>query len=465
MGLKAVYTSPARPSSGCGEATVSCSHLCLNTPLGPTCACPTGHELGRDNVSCVIPEAFLIFTRRDDIKRMSIELENSRDMLIPLQDVQEASALDYDQADGRIYWSDIKKKTISRAFTNGSSLELVVEFGLDYPRGIALDWRSGNLYWSDAGTGRLEVMSLSLGDRRVLIWKELESPECIVIDTDSDKIIWSSWGLDPVLERSNLDGSDREVIVTSGGRATGLTVDSVMKLLLWTDQDGLSISYTSLSQPGEVKRLTSSGHPYALTSYKSHLYWTDWASHQVYKAALLSISGAGLELMTPSVLKTGLDYVMDIVVYTGPKEEDVSPGSPCSEAECQHLCVPRQGRAQCLCPSHYSLKPDLLTCAPPLSFLLFSQRNKVSRLLTEESEEVPDIVLPIRRARAIQSVSYDSVQGLVYWLDAGRGEQPARQVLRRASVTGQTQAFDFMDKFQPFDLVIDPLTRYDKHLI
>ena len=78
---------------------------------------------------------------------------------------------------------------------------------------------------------------------------------------------------------------------------------------------------------------------------------------------------------------------------------------------------------------------------------------------------MPDIVLPIRRARAIQSVSYDSVQGLVYWLDAGRGEQPARQVLRRASVTGQTQAFDFMDKFQPFDLVIDPLTRYDKHLI
>ena len=75
--------------------------------------------------------------------------------------------------------------------------------------------------------------------------------------------------------------------------------------------------------------------------------------------------------------------------------------------------------------------------------------------------EVPDIVLPIRRARSIQSVSYDSLTGLLYWLDAGRGDQPARQIIRRASHTGSghTQVFDIMDKFQPFDLVIDPLTR------
>ena len=460
MGLKAVYTSPSVPPSGCGEARVGCSHLCLATPLGPTCACATGHELDRDNVSCVIPEAFLIFTRRDDIKRMSIEVENSREMLIPLRDVKEASALDYDRADGQIYWSDIKEKTISRAFTNGSSPELIVEFGLDYPRGIAVDWRSGNLYWSDAGTGRLEVMSLSLRERKVLIWQDLESPECIITDQVSEKIIWSAWGLDPVLERSNLDGSEREVIVRSGGRATGLTVDSARRLLLWTDQDGLSISYTGLSHPGKVRSLTSLGHPYALTNFKSHLYWTDWSSHQVYKAALLNISGAGLELMTPSVLKTGLDYVMDMIVYSS-AGEDVAPAvSPCSGSECPHLCVPRQGQAQCLCPSHFSRLSDSFSCSPPHSFILFSQKNKVSRMVTGEGE-VPDIVLPIRRARSIQSVSYDSRTGLLYWLDAGRGDQPARQIIRRASHTGSghTQVFDIMDKFQPFDLVIDPLTR------
>merc|ERR1719362_1376835 len=67
------------------------------------------------------------------------------------------------------------------------------------------------------------------------------------------------------------------------------------------------------------------------------------------------------------------------------------------------------------------------------TFLLFSQKNKISRLLLDPSlpDEVPDMVLPIKRARSIQAVSYDSVDGMIYWVDHGRGEQPARQVIRR----------------------------------
>ena len=112
-----------------------------------------GHELTADSVTCVVPEAFLLYTRRDDIRRISIETPNSN-ILIPLKGVVEASALDYHRTDGRIYWSDIELKTISRAFLNGSSLEVVVEFGLDFPKGLAVDWLAGNLYWTDAGTGR-----------------------------------------------------------------------------------------------------------------------------------------------------------------------------------------------------------------------------------------------------------------------------------------------------------------------
>ena len=88
----------------------------------------------------------------------------------PVRGVSEASGVDYDRADGQIYWSDIKQKTISRAHSNGSSVEVMVEHGLDYPRGLALDWRSANLYWTDAGTGRLEMISLASGARRVLIF-------------------------------------------------------------------------------------------------------------------------------------------------------------------------------------------------------------------------------------------------------------------------------------------------------
>ena len=68
-----------------------------------------------------------------------------------------------------------------------------------------------------------------------------------------------------------------------------------------------------------------------------------------------------------------------------------------------------------------------------------------------KQEEVPDIVLPIKRARSIQSVSYDQVEDMIYWVDHGRGEQPARQVIRRAR--------ERQERFLPFDLAIDPFTR------
>lgn len=39
--------------------------------------------------------------------------------------MREASALDFDVTDNRIYWTDISVKAISRAFMNGSNLEVM----------------------------------------------------------------------------------------------------------------------------------------------------------------------------------------------------------------------------------------------------------------------------------------------------------------------------------------------------
>ena len=93
MGAKAVLTSPPSTTSPYSPALSPCSHLCLLTPPGPVCACPTGHELAQDNSSCLVPDAFLLYTRRDDIRRISIERETGEDILIPLKGVAEASAL------------------------------------------------------------------------------------------------------------------------------------------------------------------------------------------------------------------------------------------------------------------------------------------------------------------------------------------------------------------------------------
>lgn len=102
----------APPSSGtnpCAENNGGCSHLCLYKPQGVQCGCPIGLELIADMRTCIVPEAFLLFSRHTDIRRISLETNNNN-VAIPLTGVKEASALDFDVTDNRIYWTDITLK-------------------------------------------------------------------------------------------------------------------------------------------------------------------------------------------------------------------------------------------------------------------------------------------------------------------------------------------------------------------
>lgn len=92
------------------------------------------------------------------------------------------SGLDFDKNDGRIYWTDTKLKAITRSYINGSDVEKIVEFGLDIPQSIAVDWVSHNIYWIDSGNKRIEVSRTNGTSRRVLIWKDIEDPYSIALD-------------------------------------------------------------------------------------------------------------------------------------------------------------------------------------------------------------------------------------------------------------------------------------------
>ena len=72
-----------------------------------------GLELLENGQVCIVPEAYLIFTRRDNIRRISLE-KNHNDVLIPVSGVREASALDFDSNDNRLYWTDITRRVSGR---------------------------------------------------------------------------------------------------------------------------------------------------------------------------------------------------------------------------------------------------------------------------------------------------------------------------------------------------------------
>jgi len=76
----------------------------------------------------------------------------------------------------------VKVKTITRAFMNGSKVEKIVEFGLDSPEGMAVDWVAHNLYWADTGSKKIEVARLDGSSRKVLFWERVEEPRSLALD-------------------------------------------------------------------------------------------------------------------------------------------------------------------------------------------------------------------------------------------------------------------------------------------
>ncbi|XP_062373779.1 low-density lipoprotein receptor-related protein 6 isoform X2 [Sardina pilchardus] len=452
MGLKATYVHETFGTNACADNNGGCSHLCLYRPQGVACACPIGLELIADMSTCIVPEAFLLFSRHTDIRRISLETNNNN-VAIPLTGVKEASALDFDVTDNRIYWTDITLKTISRAFMNGSSLEHVVEFGLDYPEGMAVDWLGKNLYWADTGTNRIEVAKLDGQHRQVLVWKDLDSPRALALDPAEGFMYWTEWGGRPKIDRAAMDGTGRITLVANVGRANGLTIDYAERRLYWTDLDTTLIESSNMLGGDREVIAEDLPHPFGLTQYQDYIYWTDWSLRSIERANKTSGQNR-------TVIQGHLDYVMDILVYHSSRQGGWNACAS-TNGHCSHLClaVPVSSYV-CGCPAHYSLNYDNKTCSAPTSFLLFSQKTAINRMVIDEQQS-PDIILPIHSLKNVRAIDYDPLDKHLYWIDS------KQNAIRRAQEDGNQSMTVVSNSLvgpnlglQPFDLSIDIYSRY-----
>ncbi|XP_028286130.1 low-density lipoprotein receptor-related protein 5 [Parambassis ranga] len=448
MGLKATKVTETFGTNGCAVDNGKCSHLCFWRQQAVSCACPMGMELLSDLQTCVVPEAFLLFTNRDNIRSISLGT-NSNDVAIPLTGVKEASALDFDVSERRIYWTDIQAKKISRAYMNGSSVEHVIEFGLDYPEGMAIDWMGRNIYWADTGTNRIEVARLDGQHRQVLVCKDLDNPRSLALDPANGYMYWTEWGGRPRIARAYMDGSTIITLVDKVGRANGLTIDYVDHRLYWTDLDTCMIESTNMQGLQREIIVDDLPHPFGLTQYRDFIYWTDFNLRSIERAD--KRSGRNRTV----VLQGQLELMLDILVFHSSRQDGTNECSH-NNGDCAHLCLATPAGAQCRCASHYTLNSDGRNCSSPSRFLLFSQKASISRMVL--GEQSPDIILPIHVLRNVRAVNYDPLDRLVYWLDG-------RQNIRRARDNGAMSSMIVSSTVQPVDnqihdLSLDPYSRH-----
>jgi sugar lactone lactonase YvrE len=152
---------------------------------------------------------------------------------------------------GRLYVLEISSSCIHAMRPDGSDRKVVVA-DCRMPDGIAIDLEAGHIYWTNMGLsvatndGSIERADLDGGNRRILVAPgATHTPKQLQLDKKNGKLYWCDREGMRVM-RANLDGSRIETLVETGrGDAdrrdqtrwcVGITIDPVRKQIYWTQK-------------------------------------------------------------------------------------------------------------------------------------------------------------------------------------------------------------------------------------
>ncbi|KAJ2950742.1 hypothetical protein O0L34_g9004 [Tuta absoluta] len=413
----------------CGANNGGCSHLCLPNGNDYSCRCPVGFNLNSDGRTCEeTPTNLLLYARRKDLRLKQLvpmSAIDSLDMVIPVDNIKSAVALDWDQKHNSIFWTDVEKDTINRAYLNGSHQTVIVGSNLISPAGLAYDWVTDKIYWTDAGTNRIEVANADGSMRTLLAWANIDKPRDIVVDPKAGVMYWSDWGAKPCIERADMDGGNRKRIIS--GNMTwpnGLALDLLNKRIYWTDGGNRTIEYANFNGTGRTTLIGENlPHPFGLDLYGDEVFWTDWDTQSIQAANKYT----GKNRRT---LGAGVAGLMDVRVF---HKERANMPNRCGQnnSGCSHLCLLKPGGRSCACPIGIKLGKDGKTCTNgPINYLIFAHRVDI-RIVSLDVPYLIDVVLPLPPLKNALGVDVDQRTGLIYWTDTGERK------IQRATKNGE----------------------------
>ncbi|XP_053206741.1 low-density lipoprotein receptor-related protein 4-like [Panonychus citri] len=338
----------------CKANNAGCSHLCLRNSWGYSCACPTGYQLLSDKKTCSSNlTAFLLFASKKSLRRIALntEVNTFADVYLPITDVTNAVAIDFDYQDRMIFFSDISLHLIRRTDFDGTKVTNVISSDLVRPDGLAFDWVANNLYWSDTGRNVIEVCRADGSSRRIIIDLNLDEPRALALYPKKGFLFWTDWGKSPKIERSFLDGSARTSLITSDlGWPNGITVDYEVDQIYWVDAQLDRIEASDFEGSSRRTIIKDISHPFGLTIYGPHVYWTDWQIKAIER------SDKDGKRSAKELIVDNIEYLMEIKMVAPSRQ----PGTnPCGigNGGCTHLCLFRPQGYICACPTVQDSRP------------------------------------------------------------------------------------------------------------
>jgi hypothetical protein len=154
-------------------------------------------------------------------------------------------------AGGRLFVLEVNAGLIHSMDTDGSDKKTIVA-GCRLPDGIVVDVEAGHIYWSNMGSsvatndGSIERADLDGKNRRIIVPEGVTfTPKQIHLEKEASKLYWCDREGMRVM-RSNLDGSLVETLIEAGRGESdrrdqtrwcvGVTIDPERKQIYWTQK-------------------------------------------------------------------------------------------------------------------------------------------------------------------------------------------------------------------------------------
>ncbi|XP_072044705.1 low-density lipoprotein receptor-related protein 6-like [Amphiura filiformis] len=247
----------------------------------------SSQDSSEDHETSIKP--YLLLANTFDIRRLNFDGTDYRFLTAGLS---ETVALDYDYSTGYMYFShnDGQTTKISRApLSSGYPVTDIITTSLGAPDGLAVDWVNRKLFWTDGALNLIEKSNVDGSQRGVLISSGTHKPRGIALDPHADYMYFTDVGdTAPSIQRARMsDGFYRQIIINSGLlRPNGLTIDYEESRLYFGDAHTDKLESCNLD--GTNRRVIldrpSTFHPYALSLFHDRLYWSDILQHHIMNA-------------------------------------------------------------------------------------------------------------------------------------------------------------------------------------
>ncbi|CAL1546616.1 unnamed protein product [Lymnaea stagnalis] len=342
-------------NNSCSEGSHRCSQLCLTSEGNKgTCACGSGYEISViDGFTCNTEPVFDNFLLMNDAYQKQIfqmSLVTAVVGAVNLFPTHEPVALAYDPYEFRVYWSDNKQNIVKQATMDGHNEKIVLYLNNgSMCDGLAADYLNKLLFFTDTGNDVIGVVSMRNYDfYTYIISSNLDEPRDIVVSPNLGLIYWSDWGLNAMIERSNMDGTDRQTIVNFTGIAwpNGLALDLSENKLYWVDAHMDSVSVIDLATNAITKLIEEPGaHYFSMDVIGPYLYVTDWKRNYLRR---MSKKGGSLDQFGPAIFTR-------LYGIKGFNTSEAFKGvSVCVYSSCEQLCLPKlHNRYECRCSVGY----------------------------------------------------------------------------------------------------------------